>query len=67
MVKGEPPAPTKLFALAAFEVVQMVGGIEDLRLCAEDPHTFWRLGRSMWFLDCAYWHMSSFRVQKKTL
>lgn len=59
--------PTKLSALAASRVVEMVGGIEDRRLCAEDPRALWRPERSMWFLDRAYWHMSSLCVQKDTL
>lgn len=65
MAKGEPPA--KLLAWAAFHVVQMAGGIEDLGLRAEDPQTLWRPERSMWFLERAYWHVGSLWVQKDTL
>lgn len=51
LVKGEPPTPPppQLFALAVFQVIQMVGGIEVLRLCAEDSQTLWRPERSMCF------------------
>lgn len=50
--KAEPP-PAELLPSAAFCVVQMVGWIEDLGLCAEDPQSLWRPGRWMWVLDRA--------------